>query len=88
MATIFTPKYFFNCACRDFGLEDDHTIAIARVKELHDQGHYNLDEASFACKAIYAHGLHCHEADEDEDFPDEVDEAGFDPYEGGYTWDC
>jgi predicted dehydrogenase len=28
------------------------------------------------------------EPNEDEDFEDDVDESGFDPYEGCYTYDC
>lgn len=64
MATIFTPKYFFNCACRDFGLEDDHTIAIARVNELWQKGLIPTNEGELMCRALYSRGLkgvYCYE---------------------------
>ena len=54
---MFNPTYFFNCACRDFGLENEHTIAIARIKEQTDEGHIPPAEAGFICRCIYAHGL-------------------------------
>lgn len=57
MATIFTPSYYFNCACRDFGLEDRHTIIIARMKERAEQGAITNAEACFVCRCVYAHGI-------------------------------
>jgi hypothetical protein len=32
--SIFTAKYFFDCACRDLGLEAPHTIAIGKIVEI------------------------------------------------------
>lgn len=65
-----------------FGLEHPTTIEVFQLLE---DGFECLALETF-CQAALA--LLRPEADEDEDFPDEVDEAGFDPYEGGYTWDC
>ena len=55
---MFNPTYFFNCACRDFGLEDNHTITIARIKERCDNGDITHPAATFICRCIYAHGIH------------------------------
>ena len=65
IATIFTPKYFFNCACRDLGLEDEHTIAIARVNELWQKGLITTQEGELLCRATYFRGLGAHQAIED-----------------------
>lgn len=65
IATIFTPKYFFNIACRDLGLEDEHTIAIARVRELWQQGLITTQEGELLCRATYFRGLGAHQAIED-----------------------
>lgn len=81
-----------NLACSEFGLENPHTIAIARLVDLVANGYLAEDEATPMAQIIYHHGTEIlyynEEWDEEEDFPDEVDETGFDPYEGGYTWDC
>ena len=67
-----------------FGFEHPTTIEVFQLLE---DGFECLALETF-CQATLA--LLRPEADEDEgeDFPDEVDEAGFDPYEGAYTWDC
>ena len=36
----------------------------------------------------YAEALAFADYAEEEDFVDDCDECGFDPYEGCYTWDC
>ena len=91
----YTKLSLINChnlACSEFGLEDPHTIAIARLVDLVADDYLTKDEATPMAQIIYHHGtiesLYYHEEEEDEDFPDEVDEAGFNPYEGAYTWDC
>ena len=89
----YTKLSLINChnlACSEFGLENPHTIAIARLVDLVADGHLAKDEATPMAQIIYHHGTEdlYYNEDEDEDFPDEVDEAGFDPYEGAYTWDC
>ena len=100
---IFTAKYFFNCACRDFGLEDEHTIAIGKILEAKEGGYLEADYADSLAKLLYNDGLlyqrHIEETyeslefvgDPDEEFDgfiDYSDESGFDPYMGCYTGDC
>lgn len=92
----YTKLSLYNCqnlACEEFGLEDTHTIAIARLVNLVADGYLAKDEATPMAQIIYHHGaenLYYNEAwdDEDEDYESDVDETGFDPYEGCYTWDC
>lgn len=100
---IFTAKYFFNCACRDFGLEDEHTIAIGKIVDAKEGGYLEADYADSLAKLLYNDGRLLwgfqEEADEpledvgdpDEEFDgfiDYSDESGFDPYMGCYTGDC
>ena len=56
MTTIFTAKYFFACACRDFGLEDTHTIAIGRIVEAQEGGRITADHANELAKCLYNDG--------------------------------
>ena len=56
-APCFLPHHFFERACRDFGLEDGHTIAIARVVELCNKGLIPVDEGAILCHATYYQGL-------------------------------
>ena len=56
MATIFNAKYFFTCACRDFGLEDAHTIAIGRIVEAQEGGYLDADSASDLAKRLCSDG--------------------------------
>lgn len=66
MTTIFTAKYFFACACRDFGLEDAHTIAIGRIVEAQEGGYLEADPASDLAKHLYNDGRQLR-AEEDEE---------------------
>ena len=61
-----------------FGYEDERTIAIARCEE---RGAYEEAEALYAS---YLEELE----DELDEYEDDYDELGFDPYEGCYTYDC
>jgi hypothetical protein len=86
-----------NLACSTFGLEDTHTIAIARLVDLVAKGYLTEDEATPMAQIIYNHGANSlyynDEWDEEEDPWDEDEEyingdEGFDPYMGCYTGDC
>jgi hypothetical protein len=82
-----------NLACSEFGLENEHTIAIARLVDLVADGYLTKDEATPMAQIIYHHGAESlyynDEWDDDEEpFVDYSDESGFDPYMGCYTGDC
>lgn len=77
--TTITPNLRDLCT-NIFGLEHPTTIEVFQLLE---DGYECLALEAF-CQAT----LVFLNPEEDEDFPDEVDEAGFDPYEGAYTWDC
>mgnify|MGYP006864375087 CR=1 FL=1 len=82
-----------NLACSEFGLENPHTIAIARLVDLVADGYLTKDEATPMAQIIYHHGaesLYYNDEWDDEDDYDEpdIDESGFDPYMGCYTGDC
>lgn len=77
-----------------FGFENPITITIATLEE---QGKTDLAERLFEeCKEMAL--PHWCEDDEEplngltdeeyEEYLDEADECGFDPYEGCYTYDC
>ena len=78
-----------NLACSEFGLENPHTIAIARLVDLVAAGYLTEDEATPMAQIIYHHGTESlyYNEDWDEEEPDWGDE-GFDPYMGCYTGDC
>ena len=79
-----------NLACTEFGLENPHTIAIARLVDLVEAGYLHKDEATPMAQIIYHHGtesLYYNEDWDEEEEPDWGDE-GFDPYMGCYTGDC
>ena len=82
----------FNLACSEFGLENKHTISIAKLKELAETEYLTIEEATTMAQIIYHHGAESlyynDEWDEDEEFVDYSDESGFDPYMGCYTGDC
>jgi hypothetical protein len=91
----YTTLTLHNCidlACSEFGLENPHTIAIARLVDLVAAGYLTKDEATPMAQIIYHHGaesLYYNDAwDDDEEFIEDDDETGFDPYEGCYTGDC
>lgn len=71
-------------AIKMFGFEDPITITIAVLEE---QGKHELAEQLFEECEELAHP-HWAQDDEDEDFEDDADECGFDPYMGCYTGDC
>lgn len=45
-----------NLACSEFGLENIHTIAIARLVDLVATGHLTNEEATSMAQIIYHHG--------------------------------
>lgn len=49
----YTPEAWLEKAYADLGLEDGHTIAIARVVELHLEGRIPIVEAETLCRATY-----------------------------------
>ena len=71
-------------AIRTFGFENPITITIAALEE---QGKTDLAEQLFEECEELAHP-HWAQDDDDEDYEPDVDETGFDPYEGCYTYDC
>lgn len=63
-------------AIKLFGFENPITITIAFLEE---QGKHELAEQLYEeCATEYY----------DDDYIDDADECGFDPYEGCYTYDC
>lgn len=88
----YTKLSLTNCinrACSEFGLEDKHTIAIARLVDLVDAGYLTEDEATPMAQIIYHHGTESDEWDEEPEWEEpDWDDEGFDPYMGCYTGDC
>lgn len=91
----YTKLSLTNCidlACSEFGLENEHTIAIARLVDLVASGYLAEDEATPMAQIIYHHGTESlyynDEWDEDEEYLNGDEEMGFDPYMGCYTGDC
>ena len=82
----------FDLACRDFGLEDDHTRGIGRLLDLAKAGFLDQQEAKRMAQIIYHHGaesLYYNEDWDDDEYDEpDYDEMGFDPYCGCYTGDC
>lgn len=75
-------------AIKAFGAENPITIVIAFLEE---QGKTELAEQLFdECEEL----AHPHWTQDDDDLDstlhliDDVDECGFDPYDGCYTYDC
>ena len=66
-------------AIRTLGFENPITITIAVLEE---QGRHELAEQ------LWEEITQGADLEEDEDYEPDVDETGFDPYEGCYTWDC
>lgn len=70
-------------AIKAFGFKNPITITIAVLEE---QGKTDLAEQLFEECEELVHPHWCQ--DDDEDYEPDVDECGFDPYEGCYTFDC
>ena len=87
MTNIFTAKYFFNCACRDLGLEADHTIAIGKIVECKEHGYLDAETADRIAKDLYNAGRTAKYDQEEEDDSEMLD-MGFNPYMGCYDFDC
>lgn len=64
-APAFLPKHFLDLATKYIGLEDGHTIAIARVVELCDKGVIPVDEGAILCHATYHQALGAYHSVED-----------------------
>ena len=82
-----------NLACSEFGLENEHTIAIAKLVDLVENSYLSKDEATSMAQIIYHHGTESlyynDDWNDDEDFDEpDYDECGFNPYAGCYNWDC
>ena len=92
--TKLTLTNCINLACSEFGLEDPHTIAIARLVDLVADGYLHKDEATPMAQIIYHHGTNELRFVGDPDDPWDEDEEsinsemGFNPYMGCYDWDC
>ena len=75
-----------------FGLENPHTIAIARLVDLVADDHLTKDEATPMAQIIYHHGtegLYYNDEWEEEEYDEpDYDDCGFDAYLGCYTGDC
>ena len=89
----YTKLSLVNClnlACSEFGLENEHTIAIAKLVDLVENSYLSKDEATSMAQIIYHHGtesLYYNDEWDEDDEPD-YDECGFNPYAGCYDWDC
>lgn len=70
-------------AIKAFGFENPITTTIAFLEE---QGKTDLAERLFEECEELVHPHWCQ--DDDEDYEIDVDECGFDPYGGCYTYDC
>lgn len=101
MTTIFTAKYFLDCAIRDLGHEVHHTLAIGKLVDLKDGGYLEPEYADDMAKIVYNAGLTAKYDQEQEDeffeslcedYEDEDDcemlDMGFNPYMGCYDFDC
>ena len=66
-------------AIRTLGFENPITITIAVLEE---QGRHEL------AAQLWEEITQGADLEEDEDEEPDVDETGFDPYEGCYTYDC
>lgn len=94
--TTFTTRQCFEYACSDFGHEDLHTVSIAKLLDLANNGALDPLSAQRMAQIIYHHGTETlyfvgdpdDPWDEDEEFIEGDDEMGFDPYMGCYTGDC
>lgn len=93
----FTAEALLDLACTTFGLEDQHTIAIAKIAEVKKGGYLEPDYADSLAQLLYNDGALLwglqEEADEPLEYvgdPDEPwdEDEGFDPYMGCYTGDC
>jgi hypothetical protein len=89
----FTAERYLIKTCTEFGLEDKHTVAVAKLVELKKSGHLDAEHADYMARIIYLHAdeeLQYPFAEEEEEdaYFDEGDESGFDPYMGCYTGDC
>ena len=89
----FTAERYLIKTCTEFGLDDKHTVAIAKLVELKKSGHLDAEQADYMARIIYLHADEEYQypftTEEDEDaYFDEGDEIGFDPYAGCYTMDC
>lgn len=89
----YTKLSLINCvhlSIKIFGLENTHTIAISRLFDLVEDGYLTEEEATPMAQIIYHHGAESlyYNDEWDNDFTDDVDETGFDPYMGCYTEDC
>ena len=92
----YTKLSLINChnlACSEFGLENPHTIAIAKLVDLVTDDCLTKEEATPMAQIIYHHGTESlyynDEWDNADDYDEpDIDESGFDPYMGCYTGDC
>jgi hypothetical protein len=87
-----TTRQCFEYACSDFGLENEHTKAIAQLLDLANNGALDPLSAQRMAQIIYHHGTESLYYDEEWDKaelePDWNEDEGFDPYAGCYTGDC
>lgn len=95
--TTFTLEQCFNLAVTEFGHEEPHTVAIAKLLDLVNRGVLDRESATNIARFVYHDGyeacLYYNEdwEEEEEEYPEpdwEAYEMGFDPYMGCYTGDC
>ncbi len=93
--TTFTLEQCFNRAVTEFGHEEPHTVAIAKLLDLVNRELLDRESATNIARFVYHDGyevcLYYNEDWEEEDdsyFDDCDNDMGFDPYEGCYTGDC
>lgn len=53
---LFTTEYYFNLACRTFGLEDEHTVAIGKILDCKKAGYLEADCADSLAKLLFHDG--------------------------------
>ena len=94
--TALTTRECFELACSTLGLENLHTISIAKLLDLAKSGALDPLSAQRMAQIIYDHGANelCFVGDPndpwdaDEEIIEGDDEMGFNPYLGCNDWDC
>lgn len=93
--TTFTLEQCFELAITEFGHEEPHTVAIAKLLDLVNRGLLDRESATNIARFVYHDGYEVclyynedWEEEEDPDYDDCDNDMGFDPYAGCYTGDC
>lgn len=93
--TTFTLEQCFERAITEFGHEEPHTVAIAKLLDLVNRELLDRESATNIARFVYHDGYEVclyynedWEEEEDPDYDDGNDDLGFYPYGGYYDWDC